>query len=80
MKRQLLFAGDQRWRQRDHRFGAVVGATDQPRLVQPRRQVAAQQPLRLIGRERSLGGLIADQLDRPEVAVAANVADQWDVA
>ena len=70
---------DQRRRELDHRVAAVVGAAVEARLEQRLRQEAAQQPLRLVLVERLLGGLVLDQLDAEEVAVAADVADDRQV-
>ena len=53
---------------------AVVGPRDQALLEQPAGEEAAQQPLALLGAEA--GQLrVAHELERPEVAVAADVAD-----
>ena len=77
---ELLGVGDQRRRQLDHRVAAVVGAADQPVLVERAGEEAAQQPLGLLVVEGLLGVLVLDQLDRVEVAGAAHVADDRDVA
>src|SRR5205807_5185797 len=77
---ELLAPCDQRRRELDHRVAAVVGAADQPAAVELPGQEAAQQPLRLVGCEPLLGALVLYELDRLEVARAADVADDRDVA
>src|SRR3954453_10067829 len=76
---ELLGPGDQRRRELHDGVAAVVGAADQAAGEQLGRQEAAQQPLRLLRAEVRLRGLVADQLDGPEVAHAAHVADDRDV-
>src|SRR6185312_6420535 len=61
-------------RQLDDRIAAVVGAADQPALVQARRQEAAQQPVALLLGEGLLGLLVLHELERVEEAGAAQVA------
>src|SRR4051794_30312011 len=72
---ELLGVGDQRRRELDHGIPAVVGATDQPALVELAGEEAAQLLLRLLVAEALLGFLVLDQLERVEVAGAAHVAD-----
>ena len=76
---ELLGVGDQRRRQLDHRVAAVVGAADQPALVELAGEEAAQQLLGLLVVEALLRLLVFDQLDRVEVAGAAHVADDRQV-
>ena len=71
--------GDQRRRELDDRVAAVVGAAVQPGLEQRLGQEPAQQPLALLVVERLLGGLVLDQLDAEEEALAAHVADDRQV-
>src|SRR5215212_74900 len=77
---ELLGPGDQRRGELDHRVAAVVGAADQPALEHLGGEEAAQQPLLLVAGDGLLGGLVAHQLNRAEVAGAADVADDRDVA
>src|SRR6185295_6780953 len=77
---ELLGVTDQRRRQLNHRIAAIVGPADQAAAEELAGDEAAQQPLRLLVGEPLLGLLILDQLDRLEVAVAADIADDWDVA
>src|SRR5215210_2663573 len=77
---ELLRARDQRWGQLDHRVAAVVGAADQPAVEHLGGQEAAQQPLLLVARERLLRLLVPDELERAEVARAAHVAHDRQVA
>ena len=77
---ELLGAGDQRRRELDDRVAAVVGAADQPAAEQLAAEVAAQQRLGLLAVEALLGVAVLDELDRVEVAGAAHVADDRDVA
>src|SRR4051812_48418739 len=77
---ELLAVADQRRRELDHRIPAVVGAADQPAAEQLAGEGSAEQPLGLLVGEALLGLLIPDELDRVEEAVAANVADDRDVA
>ena len=76
---ELLGVGDQRRRQLDDRVAAVVGAADQPALVELAGEEAAQQLLGLLVVEALLRLLVFDQLDRVEVAGAAHVADDRQV-
>src|SRR5262249_54464904 len=78
--RELLRAGDQRRRELDDRVAAVVRAADEAAAEELARQVPAQERLRLRRAERRLGLAVLDELDRVEVARAANVADDRDVA
>src|SRR4051795_12360732 len=78
--RELLAAGDQRRCQLHYRVTAVVGAADQPALVELAGEEAAQQPLGLLVVEALLGLLVFDQLDRVEVAGPAHVADDRQLA
>src|SRR5689334_21924417 len=76
---ELGLAADQRRGDLDHHVAAVVGAAVEAVLEQRARQEAADEPLALGGVEGLAGGLVLDQLDRPEVAVAADVADDRQV-
>ena len=71
---------DQRRRELDHGVAAVVRAADQPAAVELAGEEAAQQLLGLLVGEALLRVLVLDQLDRVEVAGAANVTDDRDVA
>src|SRR5918912_983815 len=66
--------GDERRRDVQHRVAAVVGPRDEPRLQEAAGEEAAQQPLALRRVEPPVRG-VADELDRPEEARAADVAD-----
>src|SRR3954452_21271622 len=77
---ELLGSRDERGRELDDRVAAVVGAADQPAAEHLRGEEAAQQPLLLVAREGLLRLLVADQLDGAEVARAAHVADDRQVA
>src|SRR4051794_32490716 len=77
---ELRGVSDQRGRELDDGVAAVVGAADQPVLVQRAGQEAAQQHLRLLVAEALLGLPVLDELDRLEVARAAHVADDRQVA
>src|SRR4051794_23949923 len=70
---ELLRAGDERRRELDDRVAAVVGAADESATEHLRGEEAAQQPLLLVARERLLRLLVADELDRAEVARATHV-------
>ena len=70
-----LGVADQRRGDLQHAVAAVVGAGDQARLQQPPGQEAAQQALALAGVERRSAASSRDELDRPEEAAAADVAD-----
>src|SRR4051812_21301501 len=76
---ELLRAGDQRRRELDDGLAAVVGAADQPAVEQLGGQETAQQLVALTLVEALLRGAVLDELDRPEVAHAANVADDRQV-
>ena len=71
---ELLARADQRRGEVQHGVAAVVGAGDQALLEQPAGDEAAQQLLALLGRE-ARAGRVAHQLQRPEEAGAAHVAD-----
>src|SRR5690348_509249 len=73
--RELLRTRDERRGELDHRVATVVGAADQPALVELAGEEPAQQLLGLLVVEALLGLLVLDQLDGVEVAGAANVAD-----
>src|SRR5690606_40248631 len=77
---ELLRPGDQRRGELDDGVAAVVGAAVEARVEQRLRQEPAQQPLRLLVVERLLGLLVLDQLDAVEVAGAADVAHDGQVA
>src|SRR5690348_14755762 len=77
---ELLRAADQRRRQLDHRVTAVVSAADETGLIQSRRHEAAQQPLALLVCERLPGRLVAHELDAEEVAIAADLTDDRQLA
>src|SRR3712207_7909629 len=68
---ELRLAADERWSDLHDHVAAVVGAAVQAVVEQRAGQEAADQPLPLRGVERLPGGLVLDQLDGPEVAVAA---------
>ena len=76
---ELLLPADQRGSQLHDWVAAVVGAAVQPGLPQRGGQEAAQQPLGLLVVEGLLGGLVLDQLDAVEEALAADVADDRQV-
>ena len=76
---ELGLADDQRRRELDHRVAAVVGPAVQAGVEQRLGEEAAQQPLGLVVVEGLLGGLVLDELDPVEVAVAAHVADDRQV-
>src|SRR4051794_23714005 len=76
----LLWPRDQRRRELDDGVAAVVGAGDQAALEQLGADEAAQQVLDLGALEALLGLLVLDELERMEVAGAAHVADERDVA
>src|SRR5450759_4911925 len=76
---ELGLADDQRWRELDHRVATVVGSAVQTRIEQRLGQEPAQQSLALVIVERLAGRLVLDQLDPVEVALAADIADQWQV-
>ena len=71
---ELAAGADQRRGEVEHCVTAVVRPGDQPLLEQPAGEEPAQQPLALLGAEAA-ALLVADQLERPEVAGAAHVAD-----
>src|SRR5215207_10826896 len=77
---ELLGSSDQRRGELDHRVAAIVRAADQPALEDLAGEEVAQQPLALVFGERLLRRAVLDQLDRPEVAHPAHVADDRDVA
>src|SRR4051794_28343026 len=77
---EVLGLRDERRRELDDRVAAVVRAADQPAAVQLAGQEAAQQPLGLVVVEGLARVLVLDELDRVEVARAAHVADDRDVA
>src|SRR5207249_7994826 len=72
---ELLLARNQRRRELDHRVAAVVRAADQPALEQPVREEAAEEPFRLVVVEGLARRLVLDELERVEVAGAADVPD-----
>src|SRR5664280_3815826 len=76
---ELGLADDQRRCKLDHRVAAVVGPAVQAGVEQRLGQEPAQQTLALIVVERLAGRLVLDQLDSVEVALAAHIADQWQV-
>src|SRR3954453_6397935 len=76
---ELLRACDERRRDLDDGIAAVVGAADQPPLEQLRRQEAAQRGLGLLVRERLARLLVLPELERPQVAGTAQVADDVEV-
>ena len=71
--------GDQRRRQLDDRVAAVVGTAVQAVLEQRLGEEAVEDALGLLVGEGLLGGLVLDQLDAVEEAVAADVADDRQV-
>src|SRR3954466_8949628 len=77
---EVLRPGDERRRELDHRVAAVVRAADQAEAEQLGGQVAAQERLGLLVAERLLRVAVLDELERVEVAGAAHVADDLDVA
>src|SRR3954449_6897021 len=77
---ELLGAGDERRRELDDRVAAVVGAADEAAAEELAGEEAAQQRLGLLGAEGLARLAILDELDRVEVAGAADVADDLDVA
>src|SRR5450631_2540765 len=76
---ELGLADDQRRGKLDHRVTAVVGPAVQAGLEQRLGQEPAQQTLALVVVEGLAGGLVLDQLDPVEVALTADIADQWQV-
>ena len=66
---------DQGRGQLNHRVAAVIGAAVQPGLEQFEGQEAAQQPLAEFIVEDLFGGLVLDQFDPVEEALAADVTD-----
>src|SRR5215470_10585600 len=76
---EVFLGAGERGRELNHRVTAVVGAADQSGVEQRVRKEAAEQPLGLGVVEREAGGLIFDQLDPVEVAVAPHVADDRQV-
>src|ERR1017187_2421166 len=77
---ELLWPRDQRRRELDHRIPAIVGAADQAASEQLTREEAAQQRFGLLVVERLLRLLVLDELNRLEVARAADVADDRQLA
>src|SRR5271155_5138323 len=77
---KVFLAADERRGELDHRVAPVVGAAYQPGIEQRVGQESAQQPLRLVVVERLPGGLVLDQLDAVEVASAADLPDDRQVA
>ena len=73
------WVADQRRGELDDRVAAVVGAAVEALVVERLGDEAVEQPLALLGVEGLLGGLVLDQLDPVEVAVAADVADDRQV-
>jgi hypothetical protein len=76
---ELRLAADERRSDLDDHVAAVVGAAVQAVVEQRAGQEATDEPFPLRGVERLPGGLVLDQLDGPEVAVAADVADDRQV-
>src|SRR5882724_10978389 len=76
---EFLLPCDERRRDLDHGVAAIVGAADQPLLEETRREEAAQERLRLCIGERLPRRLVLHELDRPQVAGAAQVADDVEV-
>src|SRR5919197_203025 len=76
---ELLGTRDERRRELDHRVATIIGAADQPALVELAREEAAQQVLGLLVAEALLGLLVLDELDRHEITGAAHVADDRQV-
>src|SRR4029079_11203831 len=72
---ELLRTGHQRRRELDDRIATVVCPADQPALEQLRRDEAAQQLVALGVVEALARLLVLHQLERVEVAAAAQVAD-----
>src|SRR3954452_15448402 len=77
---ELLGAGDERRRELDHGVAAVVGAADEAAAEELAGEEAAQHRLGLLGAEGLARLAVLDELDRVEVAGAADVADDLDVA
>src|SRR3954451_3500390 len=77
---ELLGAGDERRRELDDRVAAVVGAADEAPAEELAGEEAAQHRLGLLGAEGLPRLAVLDELDRVEVAGAADVADDRDVA
>src|SRR5438445_9539007 len=77
---ELVRPGDQWRRELNHGVSPVISAADQPPPVQGAGQKAPEQSLGLLVGEGLLARLVLDELDRVEVASAADVADDWDVA
>src|SRR5262245_13431311 len=72
---ELVAVRDERRRELDDGVAAVVGAADQAVLEELARHEAAEELLALLVGEALLGVLVLDELERVEVARAANVAD-----
>src|SRR5919106_5847366 len=72
---ELGLAGDERWRDLDHRVAAVVGPADEPGLEERVREEAPEEALALLRGERLARVLVLDELDRVEEARPAEVAD-----
>src|SRR3954451_20692542 len=77
---ELVGPGDQRRRELEDGVAAVVGAADQAALEELARQLAPQERLGLLVGEGLLRLAVLDELERPEVAGPAHVADDLDVA
>src|SRR4051794_25580283 len=77
---EVLLVAYQRGRELDDRVAAVVRATVEALGEQLLGDETEQDPLALLGAERLLGGLVLDELDPVEVPVAADVADDRQVA
>lgn len=71
--------GDQRRGELDDRVATVVGAAVETVVVQRLGEEAVQDALGLLVVEGLLGGLVLDELDAVEEAVAADVADDRQV-
>src|SRR5947209_9471534 len=72
---EFALRGDQRGRDLDDRVATVVRPADEPLLVQPWRQEAAQKRLALVIVERCPRLLVLHELERVEVPRSAQVAD-----
>src|SRR3954447_4006324 len=72
---EVLLGADQRGSELDDGVAPVVGAAVETGVVEGPGQEPTEQLLGLLVVEGLLGGLVLDQLDAEEVAVAAYVAD-----
>src|SRR5437588_934730 len=72
---ELLLSRDERRGDLHDGIAAVVGAADQPPLEEARREEAPKQGLRLVVVEGFARRLVLHELERPQVAGPAQVAD-----